>query len=437
MGTSRHRSNIVSAVSSDFLQQADYTLAEGNCDTGPVPPYNNWPTNTFSGHSQTEYIGTTMDDVVTPNFKVLQAQGKIVNNPLLKVHTELKCPLIDVDITYDVEKYGCTPARRYHWRIQRCRGTRSMDHLFGSGLFLEPDAIDLTHQQDLAITKAWSRVDHTEILSISALKELNSTVGGLAYILRKVYKISRAVRRKEIKQLKREISYKELEQVYMNARYNLRPLYYDIKAMIRILGSEVDKPGRQTYRGKSDISSTNSDMISVNSYGHGYYVNLITDLHRSVTTTGIVRSGVLTESARVAASQLWGLDTIVMSAWDLIPYSFIVDWFCNVGDTIAAWTPNAGIKPLASWVTVKKVVTQKSTIGNTNSTIVNGGGYYFENLGYNLSSESATKTVTTTERIPNYERPVLPTWNLQLDCGKLLDLGIILRNLSRYRRLAG
>jgi len=56
-------------------------------------------------------------------------------------------------------------------------------------------------------------------------------------------------------------------------------------------------------------------------------------------------------------------ESIPITAWELIPFSFVVDWFVNFGDYIQALTPKLGIKGLSSWTTVIKETKVTRSVG--------------------------------------------------------------------------
>lgn len=439
---SRHREDTVDASAEDWAMVARYTTTYGTCLVDACPPWTIWTVQNKSGNSQVTLHTREMDDVVTPDFYTQSAKGKIVNSPMTSTIVKLSVPILSMNLTYDTYMNGCTPKRDYLWRMQEFTGTYSIEGIVSANdLFLPPSAgalDDIEDMVDSANTTAHARIGHEEILSLSAVKELGQTVGGLAYILKKVLRISRAVRKREIKTLRHEMSYKELEEVYMNARYNLRPLAYDVKGILSILRGDGHKPGRHTFRAGSQAQVSNSDTLSKPIWVHGATLCRVdSTVHRSCNVAINVRAGVLTNSDQVHASQLWGLDSIVESAWDLIPYSFIVDWFWNVGDTIMSFTPVYGVKKLASWVVKEITTTQTTTLEIHPPTSVDSSGYLIRNKALAVSgSLVASKVTTTKQRISDHSLSVFPTWNPKLDGLKLLDLGIIISNLRKYRSVA-
>lgn len=76
---------------------------------------------------------------------------------------------------------------------------------------------------------------------------------------------------------------------------------------------------------------------------------------RTVSNTGVVRARV-SGLVRVSNPNLWkanqlGLLNPASVAWELIPYSFVVDWFTNVSAFLAQYTDTLGLSIDASTVT--------------------------------------------------------------------------------------
>lgn len=53
---------------------------------------------------------------------------------------------------------------------------------------------------------------------------------------------------------------------------------------------------------------------------------------------------------------------LVTLPWELVPYSFVVDWFFNVGDVLGALVPAPHLQNLCSWCSVERVVKHVVTI---------------------------------------------------------------------------
>ena len=369
----------------------------------------------------------TMTDIVTPKFHKLRSQGAIINNPMESVNYEEfdKNIKIDVDIRQCI--WRCVPPQWNNNCNLKVVGTRSILGCLGTNdrFKTAPTELDLTTLKDQCITKAFSRVGNDQMLVLSSLAEANSTLQGITDLLRKAGKILSLIKKRKFWALRYELTPKDVRDLYMNARYNLRPLYHDIKALLEIYESlSKEKPKRQTARAKVSESISDNDTIVRTLFDFsGCKVDIKYDrmARRDVT----VRAGVLSTASQNDAS-LFGLDKLVETAWDLIPFSFIVDWFINVGDTLSAWTPVLGFKTLASWVTVEETVTQKTTIVAVDFDYhAYGGTTAFAGLNQIIEKGTSHKIVTTKTRIPDYSRPIFPSFDIKLDPLKLLDLAII------------
>lgn len=63
-----------------------------------------------------------------------------------------------------------------------------------------------------------------------------------------------------------------------------------------------------------------------------------------------------------------GLSNIPRILWDGATFSFVVDWFVNVGKFIYALTPNPYVRRLSSWITVRDTKSWVEKLGSLTST---------------------------------------------------------------------
>jgi len=118
--------------------------------------------------------------------------------------------------------------------------------------------------------------------------------------------------------------------------------------------------------------------------------------------------------------------------WELVPTSFILDWAANIGDTISALTPKIGVNELASWVVLRREAIAHNDVGNFR--IPNGTYTGYTAKSFAIGSCSYGKREVFTER---YINPALRTWpqvDVHLNAYKLLDLGIVMRQLAGHFR---
>jgi len=438
---SRYRNELISAKTGVYEQIGRYSDPFGSCTVDPGASTTRSYTFDHSGVFQSEYEYREMNDVVTPSFHAKRARGEIINSPMTSMHVKQSIPKMSTHFSSMACKWGCTPGRWYPFIEHEVQGDRSLDSIMLSDLWMPAPAIDTTTLKDQAISKAWSNIDVSELLAVASIKELDQTVVGLAYIFKKVYKILRSVMRADIRlhtgrgkpsKLMKEISPSELSEIYLNARYNLRPLMYDVSNMIKVINSPMTHRMRQTFRGNLVRTEKDSDVLAKYVVQHANF-DLKATCYRSVQKEVTVRAGVLCDVEPLTLSDLLGGDELVGAAWDLLPFSFIIDWFCNAGDTIIAWSPNLRATTLASWVVTKTVTTQTSTLLGCTANAYDGGTYHWTNTTGYVDPGTATSVTTEVERIPEYSRPVIPSFRLNLDPLKILDLGLILFNLKGFK----
>lgn len=172
--------------------------------------------------------------------------------------------------------------------------------------------------------------------------------------------------------------------LYLSYRYGILPLIKDIESIIK--GLEVP-PGttRKSTRASLDDNDSSytetvmvrdeltltvgiqkTDHVKVRAYSYDEYV---ADLGNSIgfTTRGLIRL-----------------------PWDLIPLSFVEDWFTNFSDYLLAFSPAPGYKMLSSGVVVHRT----------------------SNLVY-----SAVKTVITPAHVANLTliRPVTGSFSIRVE----------------------
>jgi len=436
MGSPRVRNMLLKAETQNFQRNAFTRYPTGTCTVDPGPKTNPYSTWSYGGVEQTLYEHKTMTDVETPGFHRLMREGKIINSPMTSFYERVESPVVNLGMDYDYSVWkNCGSGNVFDpTGGGMVTGDVGMASLCGDQLFLVEPEEDITFLKDQAITKAWANIDRSKVLAGSSVKEMGQTLSGLLTMFKMVKKILISVKKKDGSFLygKGNLTKEEWIEVYLNARYNLRPLYYDIKGIMEILNKELTGAMRQTFRGSANNDITSSDVVNIPVIELPYY-HWNFDLHRSSLSRTTVRAGVLTDCGPLTLHELLGGHSLVETAWDLIPFSFIVDWFANVGDTISAWSPEMQIKPLTSWVVSTTETLQTSTCLGSDFTCTSGAVYSFVGPTSFIDAGTATRITKHVVREPNYSLPMIPSFRLKLDNLKILDLGLILRDISGFR----
>lgn len=411
MTTPRHRES--TEGESAVRGVLDHRLASGNYLGDPIigdPSY--------LYMSRVPWTSTmSMDDFVTPNFKERQSRGEIINNPMYSIRTfESRDPCI-----YDRGRIY-RPNGTNYWTGYKTVGTDWYLTYLDTHL---PDQLSLSSQgmlEEMAVTEAHARIELSQAMMLASLGEGRETVSSMCSIIGRAIKIARNVKRLRVKELAQELSPKELADRYMELRYALRPLVYDAKQIVDAYkGDKLPKLGRQTWRGYKEGFDSVVDTVTYTDAG------TIFTCERESAVTLQVRAGVLTCIEAISKWNVWGFDSIAETAWELMPWSFVLDWFFNIGETLASWTPEMGVKRLASWVVSEVSTTQSIRVTGAQNVFPSGATVHT-----NYFSLSGRHVRTTAVKTRTIDPPlaVLPKFRLKLDVLKLVDLCIMGRKAA-------
>lgn len=404
-----------------------YTNASlGTCSNpsalGPDTLYSN---ESYLAHEKTR----TMTDYVTPDFKKQSAKGFVVNNPLTILETEF----FREPISWE--------ENRILWRWTNCSGTQvkvcyagGRAHgerlgLLGTSFLPEPTlSPSIDTMRDLSLTNAYAKANEAEIDSLASVGELGETVRSLRDITYRAVKLVRKLRKGDLAYVWKELTPKQLADRWMEGRYAIRPLVYDMVSVHSALTRKrtydvVRKTYRSSRSASAEVSQNNIALYTLTEGGYTIWT-LFGSKQTRVEVS--VRSGLLAALAEISEATIWGLNRPFESIWELVPMSFVMDWFFNVGQTISAWSPKPGMKTLASWTTVTKTVTQ--SIQTNGVTMGNWEAAKAPYVWVNNCTASGGKITKVTRTVNRYVEPqlsIVPQFELKLNPGKLLDLAIM------------
>jgi len=400
-------------------------------------------TSNTNGNFTSEEMNDHMQDVVTPMFHRRRSNGEIINSPMTRSYTLLRNHPCSFAYVFQKKQWdtSCNPDKWTTYNRTINRVDHPSSNYFSGGfdsLPILPDFDDTKADLiDQAVSKAWAAVDKTNVQGLVCLAEGEKTIASFASIAKRLIKILRKIKRLDGKGLLFELSPKQLADRYMELRYAIRPFMYDARGVAAALSNEASTTrerltfrGSKTYRA-SDSYSTSYPVLYHDNAGDWTYTQ---SYNKKWSRECLVRAGVLTDLEELSALNIWGLTQPIESMWELVPFSFIVDWFFDVGTVLASWTPNYGFKTLASWYTVKETTYQFSERVNsdfvfpTGSSTVKGEAYQEVLTGCWID-----KTSIYHSRVPNPDRPILPSFSLRLDGFKIADLLIIAKQIFGSR----
>jgi hypothetical protein len=274
-----------------------------------------------------------------------------------------------------------------------------------------------------AINQAFSSMHEAEFDLPLLLAEGRKTVAHLALTAQRLAKLvkslkngtfilgSKKVLSKAIKDL--PTSSKEFSKLWLEARYAWRPLLMDAESAIRYFSKESSMSPRRTFRGgQYDLQTLGVNQTFTES---GFSYKFIGDL----TVDKSVRAGVLTEiDLGLESLRELGAFNQFGTAWELVPFSFVVDWFIDVKGILSTLNVNPCIKALGSWATY---TTEKQFSGVVEITHTSSGQK--RSVNFSLKTRSCKRDVNVSTNFINLD--------VNLDVYKLTDALALLRMLRR------
>jgi len=359
-----------------------------------------------------------MYDVVTADFEKRKRMGEIINSPMERTFVNYKMCMLPQNRSC-INRSANAPYTYSGYRLSGTWGIGNKDSTGTWPLPPMPPELNLNSLISQVVTDMWSKVSVKQNDTVASVGEMRETIRSLISIFTRVLDIYRDLRRLRLGSLYRKnLSPKALAEYYMFYRYALRPLVFEAQNYVDVLVNKTILK-RQTFRSYRTGSAQQS-YSNVTLFQSAAGALMGSQLSRRDVE---IRGGILCSLDVTNNLGRWGITEPFEGIWELVPFSFILDWFWNIGSFIASWTPNFGIQTLASWIVVTETITQSSTVEyGTNTPPGN-----YEN--YRVGSGTYSKVTVNKWRLPDPNRPYIPTFRVNMDWLKSLDIGIILKQL--------
>lgn len=302
-----------------------------------------------------------------------------------------------------------------------------------------PDVSTVADNQALA--KFWKRAKEaqTAFRGLTALGELRETLRmirrpaqglrrGLDDYLKNVTKRSRRSKKSSLPRI--------VSETWLEHAFGWQPLISDVKSAGEALNRRLNRfMGNYTrVSGKGEVETSSFGSLSTRT-------DLFLRLHNRPLTTrkvsvryyGQVRS--VCENPVQADMTLFGTNwrEIVPTAWELIPYSFLADYFTNIGDILDAWSLR---KSDVAWVakSVKRHAEVTLSEAYIDPTYTPGLGGYLGDLSRSLSTSYLKASKMQINRSP--QTPMLPSIQLEIPGlgTKWINMTALLGARNRTRR---
>lgn len=306
-----------------------------------------------------------MVDRITSRFRERSARGEVIVNPMSREETVFQTG----DSGWRFNTFAGSPQREYvgDWSGNWCTMR------YGTPGHLSLPTYDTLIAE--VSTQARAGVLQPTVQGMVSLAEFTKTFRMLASPFKSLTSyIGRTGKRKGKQQSFAETA----RSSWLEYRYGWRPFMREIESIVEALGKSYSP--RLTARAMRSQTDEASDSFVGSDSGVNIPFTIVTKREL------VIRAGILYVHELALDGYQWGMSLrdLPSTAWELVPYSFVVDWFVNVSSFIEAVVPKAGVHTLGSWVVVKKTTTTTRTSGTAT----------FSNWTTQRSPNAVERTVT-------------------------------------------
>jgi len=366
----------------------------------PAPP-------TDSGTMTAGKVGMvkTITDENHPHFRKRMMRGEIIMGNLTLTSSSREFE--PSDVTYVRQKliYSDPPA--------------VVVHSFGDGLFFWEPVIpinaplgdDIPYMNDRVLVKAMAKITSNGVMTGEVLNDMSATITMLRRPFSGALKHLAKIRLSSLKRLKKSGSnaVEANASAWLEHRYGWKPLLLDAHQVIknvhsfreRLFGGILVARAGEVRAGIRTTPFT--DVVTGGILaGTGWKCSGSARFEREFrVNAGVVYSVAnRTTSEQLSSDFRLGVDSLPQTVWECLPFSFVMDWFVQVGPWLEAVMPNPGVTTLGSWITAvekcKKTYTTHSFVSRSNGTTITETG-------------SIGSSCITTEAVGRIANPPLPT----------------------------
>lgn len=211
--------------------------------------------------------------------------------------------------------------------------------------------------RDRVLVNAYAKIRDDSLMSGEimadcgqSLRMLRRPFGGSVKLLKRMLKEASRSYRKTTESVTRANA-----GAWLEYRYGWKPLFLDAKQGLKMYSQSVNRleKARKVSRASEAYSANEPSSFACTIGFH----NTECTGHIDQTVKGVISAGIIyavsgrTTSQALSEDLRLGIDSMASTGWELIPLSFVVDWFVHVGPWLAAVNLPPSVSVLGSWVT--------------------------------------------------------------------------------------
>lgn len=207
------------------------------------------------------------------------------------------------------------------------------DYLFTHPFTLDGSDVALTNERNQAITECLLKLKEDKVQLGQLLAEAVQSVNMLADAASGLFRFLLAVKRKNIKTLRRSALGLEEARMYLRWKYGWQPLCSDLHSLYEDARSKT-KPRPLVLKATRQISSNYASYKDTS-----YWINR----QQQVKGRNTCQIMAKVKDSFLASANSYGLINPLSLGWELVPYSFVVDWAMPIGNFLEALSAPAGL----------------------------------------------------------------------------------------------
>lgn len=347
-----------------------------------------------------EYKTTT--DFVTPGASRILASGADLSHDFSSSYELVECT--GGSATYN----NFSDSNPAHWSRATWRGSLAtfVPPIAGSDpAWLTGDLATYKSQLLIeALAQAHSPNFNGSLFAVEAIKTLGLFANpfvGIGRLLAKMAKRKKALIAKGL-----DVTVAS-SKAWLQYRYGWKPLMYDVRDLTTALLKSERVPGLVLRaRAKRDLVFRNTSAQTLLWGNTSWKVYGTTRRDHHITVRAGVRYRITDSSLKQFRSSSLGLslDNVVSTVWEVVPFSFVLDWFYNIGDWLRAITPAPGISIESTYVSTQQRRYFHTIFDRMDVAKYAGSSVWTPNPGFGEYS----KTVLYKDRVVNMPVPTHP-----------------------------
>jgi len=200
--------------------------------------------------------------------------------------------------------------------------------------------------------KAYAKMKTPDVKGGEVLAELGETIRMIRSPFRAARSLIEEITSRAVSRGTGGRGAKAIADAWLEYRYGWKPIILDSQKIIKTANSLNKKLGKLVLVSRAGDAATNRDSkqwsaTAVCNCGGSCSQSI--QIKNNVGVLYVIKPRTPAEAlASTLGLRFWDVPSTM---WELTPFSFVVDWFSNVGDWIQAITPDPDILVLGNWCT--------------------------------------------------------------------------------------